>query len=140
MDDYSDLMELPYPYTSRRKRMALADRAAQFAPFSALAGYEDRIAEKGRLKAPRYTLSEYQQELLDRKIQYLLDSPELLPDVVIHYFQPDLLKTGGNCSHISGKIKQIDILRQQLLFEDGTAIPLNQILDIIVTKQDLENR
>lgn len=138
-DEYGDILSLPYPYPSRRKRMPLAARAAQFAPFAALAGYEDSIAARGCIENARPVLSDYQQELLNQKIQYLLEAPDRHPYIIIHYFQPDLLKSGGDFGHLSGKLKQIDIAQQQLLLENRTILPLNQILDIIVIKQAPEN-
>lgn len=138
-DEYGDILLFPYPYPSQRKRMPLAARAAQFAPFSALSGYEDNIAEKSRPENTRTVLSDYQQELLNQKIHYLLESPDLHPDIIIHYFQPDPLKSGGDFGHLSGKLKQIDISQQLLLLENGTILPLDQILDIIVIKQSSEN-
>ena len=45
---YDDIINLPH-YTSRfRKRMSMTSRAAQFAPFAALAGFEKAIEETGQ--------------------------------------------------------------------------------------------
>lgn len=41
---YEELLFLPRP-NSTHPRMSLRDRATQFAPFAALNGYEDKIAE-----------------------------------------------------------------------------------------------
>ena len=38
---YDDIIALPHPVSKRRAHMSMRDRAAQFAPFSALAGYGD---------------------------------------------------------------------------------------------------
>ncbi len=38
---YEDIIHLPHHQSARRPRMPLMDRAAQFAPFSALEGYEE---------------------------------------------------------------------------------------------------
>lgn len=40
---YEDILSHPYPFPTQRKRMSLADRAAQFAPFAALRGFSDSI-------------------------------------------------------------------------------------------------
>ena len=42
---YADLLDRPYRPLPGRKRMSLHDRAAQFAPFAALTGFEDAISE-----------------------------------------------------------------------------------------------
>ena len=46
---YDDIIDKPHHVSSRRAAMTMSDRAAQFAPFSALNGYEDVIEESGRL-------------------------------------------------------------------------------------------
>lgn len=43
--DYSDIIDLPHHTSSRHPRMAEEMRAAQFAPFAALTGYEETIEE-----------------------------------------------------------------------------------------------
>lgn len=45
---YNDIIDLPRPRTGRHRPMDPAARAAQFAPFAALTGYEDVIAETAR--------------------------------------------------------------------------------------------
>ena len=46
---YDDIINLKRPSYSEYPKMSLHDRAAQFAPFAALTGYEDAISEEGRL-------------------------------------------------------------------------------------------
>ena len=38
---YDDIIGLPHPVSKRHKPMPLEERAAQFAPFAALKGYEE---------------------------------------------------------------------------------------------------
>ena len=42
---YADIFYLPHHQSDTRPRMSLYDRAAQFAPFAALSGYEEMIGE-----------------------------------------------------------------------------------------------
>lgn len=42
--DYSDIIDLPHHQSTRHPRMGDAERAAQFAPFAALSGF-DKISE-----------------------------------------------------------------------------------------------
>ena len=65
--------------------MPLMDRAAQFAPFSALTGYEEVVKEEARLTEQRVELDEEELERLDQSLQYLKkrlqDERETNPDV-----------------------------------------------------------
>ena len=45
VEDYSDIIDLPHPTSMKHPRMAAEMRAAQFAPFAALTGYEETIEE-----------------------------------------------------------------------------------------------
>ena len=40
---YSDVIDLPHHLSDKRKHMSMSDRAAQFAPFAALRGYDEQI-------------------------------------------------------------------------------------------------
>ena len=52
--DYDDIIDLPHHVSSRHQPMSMYARAAQFAPFSALTGYEEAIsmAEKEHTQTP----------------------------------------------------------------------------------------
>ena len=45
---YDDIINLPHPVSAAHPHMSLHDRAAQFAPFAALTGYDEAIDETGR--------------------------------------------------------------------------------------------
>ncbi len=44
MSKYDDIINLPHHTSPVRPRMTMSQRAAQFAPFAALSGYDDAIA------------------------------------------------------------------------------------------------
>ncbi|MCM1452160.1 MAG: hypothetical protein NC102_07870 [Clostridium sp.] len=48
MNRYEDIIGRRYEGVTTRRRMSLENRAAQFAPFAALAGYEAAINETAR--------------------------------------------------------------------------------------------
>ena len=43
MDNYEDTINLPHHIAKTHPRLSIEQRAAQFAPFAALTGYEDEI-------------------------------------------------------------------------------------------------
>lgn len=49
MSDYSDIINLPHHVSAVHPPMPMVDRAAQFAPFAALTGHGQAIAETERL-------------------------------------------------------------------------------------------
>ena len=48
--NYDDIINLPHHVSKRHRPMSMLNRAAQFAPFSALTGYNDAIDETARQK------------------------------------------------------------------------------------------
>ena len=56
MESYDDIIRLPHHVSQNHPQMPLRDRAAQFAPFAALTGYEAAVGETARLTAERREL------------------------------------------------------------------------------------
>lgn len=48
MNNYEDIINLPHHVSEKRRHMSVHDRAAQFAPFAALTGFEEEIEEAAR--------------------------------------------------------------------------------------------
>ena len=61
MNRYDDIINLSHHVSPTRQRMSMHDRAAQFAPFAALVGYDDAVAETARLTESRPELDEQEQ-------------------------------------------------------------------------------
>lgn len=75
--------------------MSMHDRAAQFAPFAALTGYDDAVKEARRLTDRKPELDENQFEELDQKLADLMTRIDERPEVTINYFEHDDRKEGG---------------------------------------------
>lgn len=133
--EYDDILALPRHSSVRRKHMSLSDRAAQFAPFAALSGYGDSIAEKGRQTSPRINLAADQRELLDRKLQYLSELQSRHPWILAVCYLPDAQKSGGFYEQVSGVLKKIDPVQRSLVLEPDTHVPLDNIMDILLIKE-----
>ena len=50
---YEDIVNLPHHVSTKHPQMEMIRRAAQFAPFAALTGYGDAVAETARLTRER---------------------------------------------------------------------------------------
>ena len=48
MDNYDDIINHPHHVSKRHPQMSMWNRAAQFAPFAALTGYEEAIEDTAR--------------------------------------------------------------------------------------------
>ena len=127
---YDEIMELPHHVSKTRPQMPLSDRAAQFAPFAALTGYDSAIKETGRLTDEKIELDEEALTALDRKYQLLMDTLDDAPEVTIIYFQPDERKAGGQYVSATGTVKKVDTFGRRILLQDGTRIPLDSVYDL----------
>ena len=52
--DYDDIINLPHHVSKRHPQMSMWNRAAQFAPFAALTGYEDAIRDTAQENESSY--------------------------------------------------------------------------------------
>ena len=127
---YQDIIHLSRPRSQRHPPMSAHDRAGQFSPFAALTGFEAAIAETQRLTDSRITLEEGAKELLDQRMQEILEGIETQPLVQILWFRYDPRKTGGEYITHTGQVKKVDTYNRQMLFTDGSAIPLEEIFSI----------
>ncbi len=107
---YRDIIDHPRWESPTRPPMSLYDRAAQFAPFAALSGYDDMIDEEARLVDNRIELSEEELEELNRKLSLIHESIRqgIHPAITITYFVPDPLKPGGLYTTVSERVRRVD--------------------------------
>lgn len=59
---YDDIINLPHHVSKRHPQMPLLNRAAQFAPFAALTGYQESIEETARLVEEKIEREEIEVE------------------------------------------------------------------------------
>ncbi len=127
---YDDIIHLPHHTSPRHPRMPMRDRAAQFAPFSALTGYGDTIDETARLTDGRIFLTEDAKALLDMKQRLLSERIHTRPEVTVTYFVPDARKSGGAYRTFTGRLKRIDEVNKLLVFVGGQIVFMNDVLSI----------
>ena len=129
-DRYEDIMDHPHYQSKKRPHMSLHNRAAQFAPFAALSGYEASIKETERLTQERITLGSDQIDLINEKLQAINAQISGRPRAAITYFVPDAAKAGGSYICAKGPVKKIDGVYGCIIMEDGTVISIKDISDI----------
>lgn len=129
---YDDIINYKYNGSNRIPHMSKSDRAGQFAPFAALTGFGEAVDEVGRLTDFQVILDENQCEILNQKINILMNKQIDKYVINVVYFVPDEKKNGGKYKEISGIIKNIDKFNRKIIMSDGLTISIEDIIDIKV--------
>lgn len=135
---YGDIIDLPHHQSPTRPHMSLHDRAAQFAPFAALTGYEEMVDEEARLTEREISLGDADLDILDQQFRRLSEllSAGSRPPVTVTFFVPDPHKAGGRYDTVSGLARRLDpVEKRLLLLTDATppetlSLDMNRILEI----------
>lgn len=130
-ENYEDIINLPHHISKKHRPMPREARAAQFAPFAALTGYESDVNEAARYTGKRRELGEYETERLNRRINEIRDGIYGNTEVIITYFKPDEKKAGGEYLNIGGRVRKIDDYGRTLTLTSGVLIPLDDISEIV---------
>lgn len=129
MEKYQSIINLPYNKSSKRRHMSLNDRAAQFAPFAALTGYEESLKEVSRVTSLKKELTQDDKDIISAKLNFITTN-KIKEDILITYFVKDLKKQGGKYVTISKQIKRIDEVNKIIYFIDKESINIDDIIDI----------
>lgn len=127
---YDDIINLEHHISKTHKQMSMQNRAAQFAPFAALTGYEEAVKETARFTEQKIELDEELNNILDEKLRLIQSQIKNTPEITVIYFVSDDKKRGGKYQKITGKIKKIDDYNKFIIFTDGKYIPIKDIIDI----------
>lgn len=127
---YEDMLELSHPVSKTHPQMPRRDRAAQFAPFAALTGYEEAVREAARFTEEKMILDEDSKEQLDWKLRCLQEKVKEKPTITVTYFLKDEKKKGGKYVTVTGVLKKIDSYTHQFVLENGEEIPVEDIVSL----------
>lgn len=128
--NYDDIINLPHYVSKKHPQMSIEARSAQFAPFSALTGYDEAIKETARLTDKRIEIDDGLKIILNNKLQYVLEKIKLKPEIIFTYFVYDDKKIGGKYVEKIGVVKKIDMVEQYVMLIDKTKIPILEIINI----------
>ena len=132
-EKYKEIINMPHPVSKKHAQMDRLDRAAQFAPYSALSGYEDSVEETARLTDQKIELDDYEKERINATLTHLLADP-LDKRVSITFFRPDNHKEGGAFITVTGSIDKYDEAKKEISLIGGAPIGINDIVDVIELK------
>lgn len=134
---YDDIINLERPVSKRHPPMPLANRAAQFAPFAALTGYEAVIDEAARLTDRQIELDEDAKAEINRQLLALAartDAGEPV-QVELTWFEPDGLKLGGAYRTELVLVRRVDQSYHLLELSDRSLIEINRVLNVRMTEE-----
>ena len=126
---YGDIIDRAHPDPQKRPRMSRKNRAAQFAPFAALTGYDDLIHEAARYTDRQIKLDENKTEELNRKLSVLLNA-ERPPEAVFTCFVQDPKKSGGTYEDVTGRIVNADFLYGYITLDSGRVLDIGDVIEI----------
>ena len=131
MDNYEDIINMRHPDPKHHLRMSIYARAAQFAPFAALTGYEEQVYETGRRTSKKHELTE--EEMLHINDVLVEISTMKNAKVNITYFVKDEKKSGGKYYTLEGIVKKLDKYKQVITIDD-IRISISDIYRIEIIK------
>lgn len=132
-DKYVPIIDLPHHTSTEHPRMSKEARAAQFAPFAALTGFEDLVKETGRSTDSQKELTEDRKSEIDLELHRLMLSGECSEIV---YFVPDTRKSGGKYLKTVGRIVRFDEYERTVILEGGARIPIDRLIDLRPYKEN----
>jgi len=122
MGKYDDIIKREYNGVEGRMHMSNSQRAAQFAPFAALTGYDEMIEASNIIYDTRKELSEDELDELNRSINVLKKNDT----VKVVYFDR------GYYKELTGKVTRIDLYEKTIRIDDLTIRLMNlRTLEII---------
>ena len=129
---YEDIINLPHHISKKHPQMTMESRAAQFAPFAALVGYDALVHETARLTDDKIEINEEEKEILDSQLQLIKQHISDRPKATITYFVEDKRKAGGEYVTAEANVKKIDDYKNSIVMENGLEIPIENILKLSI--------
>lgn len=129
-DNYRELLHLPHHRSQTHAPMPRRDRAAQFAPFAALTGFDAQLRETERQTQSQAEPNEDALQELDQSLHTLFACVHTQPAVQVRWFVPDAKKSGGAYKAAAGRVLQLDRNRSLLVLDSGPVIALGAIAEL----------
>ena len=127
---YSDIINRERPRPEGRAPLSARQRAAQFAPFAALRGFNALLREVERETAPEPEPDEERQEQLNLRLCFLRDRIKDAPPITVTYFEPDKYKPGGSYQTVRAVVRRVDEPRRLLELESRQMIPFERLISL----------
>lgn len=132
MNSYDDIINIPRWNPKSHPRMSEDDRAAQFAPFAALTGYDAMVNETARSTDVRSDLDEEQMLALNEVLSLIAERIGEHPKISVTWFRKDARKQGGAYVKTEGYIRDVDPTGRLIVLKDGSSISMDDIAAIAI--------
>ncbi len=130
MGRYDHLLDMPRPIDTKHVAMSLHNRAAQFAPFDALTGFDGRIYEVSRITDQRILITEEVKQIINDRLHFIEEHIKEHPIVTVTYFVPDLTKDGGAYETVTTAASKLKKDDERLILEEDISIAFDDILSL----------
>lgn len=137
MNKYDDIINFERPNSLIRTKASRGNRAAQFAPFSALASYEDVLEEIRQITVEKKILADNYQEMINNRLNFIKKHIKEQFVISISHFIKDENKDGGLVKISVGCIRKIDEVKRIVVLTTGEKIMIDDIENIIGDVFDL---
>lgn len=131
-DRYADIMRRPHHQSHQHRQMTNHERAAQFAPFAALTGYNDLIADSGAALVAQSYLPFEAAQRLQKQVERVAASVTTKPRVTLTTFDP----ATGESQTVAVRVRAVNRATRRLVLTDGREIALDTLQKLTVLPQD----
>lgn len=131
-DRYADIMRLPHHESTRHPQMPNGERAAQFAPFAALTGYHELLAQSSQRLAQQSRLPFEEDQVLQQHLRDLARVVRTKPKVSLTYFDPET----GETRTLETRVVGVDSATQQVTLVNQAVLPFEvlQAVTLLTSK------
>ena len=133
---YDDMIGLPHHVSRNRPQQPMEKRAAQFAPFAALTGYDEAVTETARYTDAKQELEDEDKAKINSALLSLMQKLKEQPMIHIEYFVPDSHKQGGTYVSVDVTVKKIDEYSKRLTLSNGKAVAFDNIRTLRETRPE----
>ena len=130
MSDYSDIINTERPQSPAHKPMSRLSRAAQFAPFAALTGYDDLIREAARETNEKIELFDEQKQKIGEDMGFLLEHKDIFATFIV--FIADEKKDGGSYNEFYGSVRSYDVEKDIVTLDSCVMFCVDDIYGILL--------
>ncbi len=98
-----------------KTKMSVADRAKQFAPFSALRGLDEALRQKERIFVEKPEFSDEAAEEISRKLTEISVGTKVR---VVYYSDGECVSVEGIVTRIDKTFKKLAVVKTEILMDD----------------------